>query len=121
MIQILMANWHIILLVILLIGAAVGAVYAFLVLSPEKQKEKVRKWLLGAVITAEREYGGGTGKLKLAVVYDLFLIRFPKLSKLISFATFSVLVDQALEQMRILLETNPKILSFVLKKGAYDE
>lgn len=121
MIQALIANWHSILLIILLIGAAVGGVYAFLALSPEKQKEKVRQWLLWAVITAEREYGGGTGKLKLAFVYDLFLSQFPKLSKLISFTTFSALVDQALERMKIILETNPKILSVVLKKGAYDE
>ena len=114
-------HWQTILFFVGLFAVACIGVYAFMRLSPEQQKAKIREWLLWAVIKAEREYGGGTGKLKLAFVYDLFLKQFPTMSRLMSFEKFSELVNKALERMRLILETNPKILSIVLKKEDYNE
>ena len=76
--------------------------------------DKVKNWLLWAVINAESEFGSGTGKLKLAMVYDMFIEKFPKLQAIIPYNVFSKLVDTALEHMRELLK-NDKILSYVNK------
>ena len=46
-------------------------------------------------------------------VYDLFLERFPSVAPVISFEMFSMLVDEALEKMRHILETNLDIKAYV--------
>lgn len=79
----------------------------------EKKMEMVREWLLFAVIQAEKELGGGTGQIKLRYVWDMFIKTFPALSSVISFELFKVLVDDALEEMRHLLETNKDISAYV--------
>lgn len=82
----------------------------------EKQLVKVKEWLLYAVTMAEKELGSGTGKLKLRYVYDLFLTKFSWLAKVITFEQFSALVDEALEQMQKLLESNNNIKEIVENK-----
>lgn len=79
----------------------------------EEQLEKVREWLLYACTMAEAELGSGSGQLKLRLCYDWFLERFPALAKVISFASFSVMVDGALDKMREMLATNSAIRSIV--------
>ena len=79
-----------------------------------EQIEKVRKWLLWAVTEAEKELGAGTGQLKLHTVYDLFVQRFPSLALMVSFEWFSELVDEALVEMRELLEKNEAIRNVVI-------
>lgn len=73
----------------------------------------IGRWLLWAVTEAEKDLGGGTGKLKLRQVYDLFVTRFPWLAKLVSFELFSDMVDDALEEMREMLDTNQAVKAFV--------
>ena len=99
-------NWFIIVALIAVLGVSGVAVYRFFGLPTEQQLTKVREWLLYAVSIAEKELGSGTGKLKLRYVYDWFLNTFPWLAKLISFEDFSKLVDEALEEMEEMLETN---------------
>lgn len=114
----LFTYWYIILAFIAL-GFVVGiAVYHFVKLPPSEQLNKVREWLLFAVIEAERELGSGTGRLKLRSVYDAFVARFGWLAKVIPFNTFSDLVDDALEEMRELLEQNEDIAAYVEVKSA---
>ena len=79
----------------------------------EEQIEKVREWLLVAVTFAEQKYGSSTGQLKLRYVYDLFIQRFPAIAKVISFDFFSDLVDEALKEMRKMLENNKAIKAIV--------
>ena len=79
----------------------------------EKQIEQVREWMLVAVTFAEQKYGGSTGQLKLHYVYDLFIQRFPAIAKVISFGFFSDLVDEALKEMRKMLESNKAIKAIV--------
>ena len=73
----LVENWYIILALLAVLEGVIYAVYRFLKLPGKAQVEKVREWLLWAVTNAEKELGGGTGKLKLRQVYDLFVQRFP--------------------------------------------
>lgn len=100
--------------VVIACGIVAGvAVYNFYKLPTPEQLNKVRQWLLWAVTMAEQELGSGTGRLKLRQVYDLFLVRFPWLAKIISFAQFSELVDDALEDMREMLYTNDAVKALV--------
>jgi hypothetical protein len=89
---------------------AVGLVFvcgAIFIYFAYKYPSKVREWLLYAVTIAEKEYGGGTGQIKLRAVYDKFLAKYPKLSFFISFETFSGWVDIVLDKMRVMIEENP--------------
>lgn len=106
-------NWYIILIFALFVVLAVCAVYRFAKQPTTEQLAKVREWLLWAVTEAERELGGGTGRLKLRQVYDLFIVRFPWLAKVVPFNLFSDLVDDALVEMRDLLAKNNAVQDYV--------
>lgn len=76
-------------------------------------EKRIKKWLLQAVVLAEKQLGSGTGKVKLSTVYDMFIVRFPIVSKLISFDTFSSFVDDVLVTMRELLESNKSLKEYI--------
>lgn len=106
-------NWAIIMAIVAVIVVAAVCAYRYFKLPTDKQLQAVREWLLWAVTEAERELGSGTGALKLRQVYDLFVLRFPWLVRVITFEVFSSMVDDALEEMRYLLSTNQSIKAMV--------
>lgn len=117
-IKFILENWYII-LAFVAAGVAAGiAVYHFVKQPKADQLKKVRKWLLGAVVEAEKALGSGTGQLKLRRVYDLFVVRFPWLAKIIPFDMFCKMVDDALDEMRELLETNEAVAAYI-NSGAF--
>lgn len=77
-------------------------------------EQKVKNWLVWAVGEAEKQFGGGTGQLKLRSVYNEFVKMFPKLSLFITFSRFSFLVDEALEILEVMLK-NDKIADIISK------
>ena len=113
--------WYIIVAVIAALVVAGVAVYHYFGLPSDAQLDKAREWLLWAVTEAEKELGGGTGKLKLRQVYDLFVTRFPWLAKIVSFELFSDMVDDALDEMREMLKNNQAVKALVNGEGAQDE
>jgi len=112
--------WWVIVIGIAAIAVVVYAIYAFAKRPTSEQIQKVKEWLLYAVTEAEKELGGGTGQIKLRYVYDMFLSKFPFLTKVISFDTFSTLVDEVLEKFRAILESNNKLKDYV-ESGKKDE
>ena len=109
----LVDNWS-----LLVIAAAVAVGWMiyfkrFAALPREEQLAKVKEWLLFAVIEAEKEYGSGTGALKLRSVYNDFCCVFPTVAELITFEVFSSLVDEALDEMKDLLKFNKDIESYI--------
>lgn len=106
-------NWFVIVAIAAMGGSIGYAIYTFCKMPSEKQLKKVREWLLYAVTTAEKELGAGTGKIKLRYVYDMFVARFDWLAKVITFDMFSMMVDDALEQMKAMLERNEAAQKFV--------
>lgn len=106
-------NWYLIVAAVAVIVGLIYIVIRFFKMPSAKQMQKVREWLLFAVTEAEKELGNGTGKLKLRAVYDRFLSRFKWISYVITFEKFAELVDEALEEMRTLLDTNKNIANFV--------
>lgn len=106
-------NWYLALTAVVMVVMAVVLVGSFVKLPTKEQIAKIKEWLLYAVTEAEKELGGGTGQLKLRQVYDLFVQRFPAVAAVISFDTFSLWVDEALEQMRELLAKNEHAAAYV--------
>ena len=99
-------NWYILV-------AVVVYIVRFFKQPTEKQLESIKEWLLWATTEAEKRFGSGTGKLKLRYVYDLFAETFPWLAKIVSFETFSKLVDSALGDMNNLLASNNAVQLYV--------
>lgn len=93
----------------------VGFVYVkkFTSMRAIAQIARVKSWLLFAVIEAERIYKSGTGALKLRYTYDLFVSRFGSLAAMVTFEMFSKWVDEVLQEMRHILETNKDIEAYV--------
>lgn len=105
--------WYIIVAGIASICCLAIVVYQLIKMPTDEQLKKVREWLLFAVTEAEIRLGSGTGQLKLRSVYDLFIQRFTWISKIITFETFSNLVDDALCEMREMLEKNSAVKTLV--------
>lgn len=115
--------WPIILILVGVISIAISKWYFYSKKTEEEKKailaaqiENVRKWLLYAVTLAENDLGSGTGQLKLPKVYDLFVSKFPMLVSIVSFQMFSDLVDEALGEMKSMLNKNDKIKTMVENK-----
>ena len=106
-------NWFVIVGLIAVLAAGGYAVYVFVKMPSDKQLNKAREWLLYAVTKAEKELGGGTGQIKLRYVYDMFVARFVWLARVISLEAFSMMVDEALERMKKMLESNKAMQDFV--------
>ena len=101
-------------IVSLLVVVGLG-LYKFFKLGKEKQLKMVREWLLLAVVEAEKQLGGGTGQIKLRFVYDMFIDKFKTLSMLISFDRFSLMVDNALDEMKEMLVSNKQLKDYIEK------
>ena len=111
--EFVMNYWYVIVGIIAVLIVAGFAVYKFAGLPTKSQVAKIKEWLLFAVTKAEQELGEKTGQLKLRTVYDLFVSKFPTTAKLVSFETFSGWVDEALIEMKKMLENNKQIETIV--------
>lgn len=109
-------NWSLLVVILAIVILTVVYVEKFINMPTSEQMAKVREWLLFAVIQAEKQLGAKTGQIKLRYVYDMFLTKFPALVSVITFEQFSKLVDEALEQMKHLIETNANARYYVQRK-----
>ena len=101
-------------IIALAIGIVAGfSIHKFITMPNNEKITKIKSWLLYATAMAEAEMGAGTGQLKLAKVYSMFLEKFPKLSQLISYERFCKLVDEVLVTLRKLIESNAHIDEFI--------
>lgn len=114
----LINNWYLIVAAGAVIGAAVFAVRKFLGLPTEQQIRNFQEWLKWAVAEAEKQLGSGTGQLKLRLVYDMAVEKFPWITKLVTFEEFSMWVDEALLWLNKQLESNKAVISMI--KGGDD-
>lgn len=105
--------WPLLVALVAVLAVAIFAIYKFAKQPRPQQLAKVREWLLYAVTAAQKQFGSGTGQIKLRYVYDMFVGRFPVVARIISFETFSIMVDEALEKFREMLSSNKKIEAYV--------
>ena len=101
--------------VIIAIALVCGFIW-FVKLPKEKKIANIKEWLKYAVVQAEKELGSGTGQLKLRMVYDMAVNKFPFLVKLIPFNIFSEWVDESLDWMRGQLAENKAAQNYVESK-----
>lgn len=113
MVEFLIAYWWLLIIAVAVFAVAGYAVYIFVKMPSNSQITKVKEWLLWAVAEAERELGSGTGQLKLRYVYDMFIVKFPSIAKVISFEAFSLMVDEVLEKFRDLLDKNQSLQNYI--------
>ncbi len=106
-------------IIALSIGAVIGIIV--IVYLCKNQKAKVIEWLKYAVTEAEKLLGGGTGQLKLRLVYDWFVDKFPAVATVVPFAVFSAWVDVALETMKHWLEIGNPIGNYIMEAKDNDK
>ena len=106
-------NWYVIVALLAVVAVAVVLTVRFFKMPTDKQLATVKEWLLYATTLAEKELGGGTGKLKLRYVYDMFVTKFPWVAKVLSFESFSEMVDESLGSMNDMLSNNAAVRLFV--------
>lgn len=116
--NLIIENWYVIVGLLALVGVAATGAFYFFKNPSAKQLKQIKEWLLFATIEAEKQFSSGTGQVKLRFVYDLFLAKFKWVAYFMSFETFSSLVDEALEEMRNMLEKNPAVNELVKGKEA---
>ena len=103
----LLANWDSVLVVLVFLGLIV-------VLVKRGETAVLKKILFGLVTQAEKEFGGGTGKLKLATVSDWIYQRIPAVLKLLfSQKDIESLIESALEEAKKAWGNNEKIAAYI--------
>ncbi len=101
------ANWDIVLLVIVLVAVLV---YLWV----RGGKSVVFKMLYAMVTEAEKEFGNGTGALKLASVIDKIYLKLPMLVRLfITADTLQKWVEMVLEEAKKTWEQNNDIAKYI--------
>ena len=99
----------------------IGAILVVLIVAGGIYVNGFKNWLVWAVSEAEATFGSKTGKLKLRYAYDLAAERFPTITKLIPFTIFSKMVDNALDIMRSMIETNENIAEAITDRNTKEE
>ena len=113
MVNTIISLWYV-WLAILAVGFVCGFyAYNFLRKPTSEQIKNVKNWLVLMCVKAEKELGSGTGQLKLRLVYDWFINKFPAIANIVSFEIFSGWVDDALEEARHIMEENPTVKAYV--------
>lgn len=80
-----------------------------------------KNWLVYAVAEAEKVLGSGTGQLKLRMVYDMAVARFPIMAKILPFNLFSKFVDAALNVMNDMIANNATIAEAITNEVMGDD
>ena len=106
-IQFLFANWDSVLVIL--------AFLALIVVLVKRGETKVlNKVLFGLVTQAEKQFGGGTGKLKLAAVSDWIYQRIPAVLKLLfSEKDIENMIETALAEAKKAWGNNENIAAYI--------
>lgn len=96
-------NWYVIATFICALILCIYKIIEFIGYPTEKKKNEIKDRLLFYVTEAELQLGSGTGRLKLAQVYDYFCDVFPYTKKWYTLEEFEDLVDEVLPTMREVL------------------
>jgi len=112
---IIIDNWAVVIGCASVLAIAGMSAYSFFNLPTAEKMKKVKEWLIWATFKAEEDLGSGTGRLKLRKVYDLFITKFPDVAKVLTFDMYADLVDDALEELRKILESNPNAKELIKK------
>lgn len=118
--ELLVENWYLVFGLICCVAFMIYCLYTFFGMPTEKQKTKVKEWLIWACIEAEKELKSGTGQLKLRQVYDMFCAvpAFTWVARVVSFKLFSAWVSDALFEVKQMLISNNNLAKYVYGDNA---
>ena len=103
----LLMNWDSVLVVLAFLALIV-------VLIRRGETAVLKKILFSLVTQAEKEYGDGTGRLKLAAVSDWIYQRMPAVLKLLfSQRDIENMIESVLEEAKKAWETNGNIAAYI--------
>lgn len=119
----LIENWFLIVAAVAVAASVICLAIRFMGMPTEKQKEKVKEWLIWACIEAERALQSGTGQLKLREVWNMFCAvpAFTWVARIVSFEQFSEWVSDALLTMKEMLINNATLASYVYGDKAKEQ
>lgn len=119
----LIENWFLVVALVACGAVGIWFVIRFLGMPTEKQKAKVKEWLIWACIEAEWALQSGTGQLKLREVWNMFCAvpAFTWVARAITFEQFSVWVSDALVEAKKMLVNNSTIAKRVYGENADEE
>lgn len=108
-------NWFVVVSVAVAAVVAVFIVIRFFCIPNDKQKAKVKEWLIWACIEAEKALKTGTGQLKLREVWNSFVMipSFSFIAKIVSFEVFETWVAESLDIAKGMLINNPTLAEYV--------
>lgn len=106
-------NWFVIVAIAAMGGSIGYAIYTFCKMPPEKQLNKVREWLLYAVTTRKRNWEQEQEKSSCGMYMTCSWRGLTGLQRSSRSTCFSMMVDDALEQMKTMLEENEAAQKFV--------
>ena len=98
-------NWSLLVII-------VGVIAYFIITG----KQGIIQALVYMTGRAEKELGSKTGQMKLRLVYNMFVEKYPVLSKIIPFKVFSNWVDIALAQLKNMIQENTNIKYYIQRK-----
>ena len=121
--KVIFENGAIIVSIVVTVAVSALTIYQFFLLPTDKQKEKVKEWLVWACIEAEKALQSGTGQAKLRRVYNAFIAvrAFSWLAKIISFDTFSAYVSEALAEAKKMIINSESLAVYVYGDHAETE
>lgn len=106
-IEFILANWDFILLIVAAVSAVVFAVF-------KGNKSVVMKMLYALVTEAEKDFGSGTGSLKLASVIETIYPKLPAVIKMfVTDKTLQKWVEDALTTAKTAWEQNANIANYI--------
>lgn len=111
--EILLKNRYVIVVIVAALTYSVCMIIKFVKEPTDKKIANVKEWLRYAVSIAEKKLGGGTGQLKLRMVYDMAIEKFPWIASIVPFDTFKEWVDDALVWLKGELEKNSQIKAVI--------
>jgi len=106
-------NWFIAFSMLAVLVVIIACIINWMKLPTDQKIEDVKEWLKWAVTESEKKLHSGTGQLKLRMVYDMFIVKFPELQKYVSFDMFEVWVDDSLNWLNKQLESNQAVKDYV--------
>ncbi|MEG3006932.1 MAG: hypothetical protein RR806_05615 [Oscillospiraceae bacterium] len=98
-IELIVENSTLFVALLCVIIVMVQKIIEFIALPTTKKISEIKTILLEWVRESEADLKNGTGKFKLAQVYEKFCIQYPYLKKWYSLEKFEKLVDDALAEM----------------------
>ncbi len=103
------ANWDSILIALVIIDAVI-------ILIAKKQFAILDRIVFALVAEAEKQYGGGTGALKLAAVIDWVYPKIPTIIRLfITEQQLTSLIEKVLKEAQAKWDNNPNLSTYIGK------